>query len=85
MLLNCSYDDLGNQVLQIPLCDCWCIYYRLQELNIKSSCPPDGSLRLQINSWLEVILLRSILMQFLADRQELVEWLEFCWDNKNVY
>ncbi|MHC5832145.1 MAG: Asr1405/Asl0597 family protein, partial [Nostoc sp.] len=35
-------NTLGDQVLQIPLSDRWRIYHRLQELKIKSSCPPDG-------------------------------------------
>jgi hypothetical protein len=70
---------LGDQVLQIPLSDRWRIYHRLQELKIKSCCPPDGSLRVQVNNLLEAILVRSTVMQFLASRQELLEWLERCW------
>ncbi|WP_341531155.1 Asr1405/Asl0597 family protein [Nostoc sp. UHCC 0302] len=78
MLPPCS-SDAFDQVLQIPLCDRWRIYYRLQELMIPCSCPPDGSLRVQVNNLLEAILIRSILMQFLASRHELVDWLERCW------
>ncbi|MEH2332997.1 Asr1405/Asl0597 family protein [Nostoc sp.] len=70
---------LGDQVLQIPLSDRWRIYHRLQELKIKSYCPPDGSLRVQVDNFLEVILIRSTVMQFLASRHELLEWLERCW------
>lgn len=72
-------NTLGDQVLQIPLSDRWRIYHRLQELKINSSCPPDGSLRVEVNNLLEAILIRSIVMQFLASRQELLEWLERCW------
>ncbi|MCW5312577.1 hypothetical protein GTQ43_01515 [Nostoc sp. KVJ3] len=72
-------DPLGDQVLQIPLSDRWRIYHRLQELKINSSCPPDGSLRVQVNNLLEAILIRSTVMQFLGSRQELLEWLERCW------
>ncbi|MBD2254081.1 Asr1405/Asl0597 family protein [Nostoc parmelioides] len=74
MLPPCS-----SQVLQIPLCDRWQIYHRLQELMIPCSCHTDGSLRVQINSWLTAILVRSTVMQFLAPRQELIDWLERCW------
>jgi hypothetical protein len=70
---------LDDQVLQIPLSDRWQIYHRLQELKIKSSCLPDGSLRVQVNNLLEGILVRSTVMQCLASRHELVEWLERCW------
>lgn len=80
MLPPCNYDDRGDQVLQIPLCDRWQIYHRLQELMIPASCPPDGSLHVQVNSLLAAILVRSTVMQFLASRQELVEWLERCWN-----
>ncbi|MBD0385529.1 MAG: hypothetical protein ICV54_03110 [Nostoc sp. C3-bin3] len=72
-------NTLGDQVLQIPLSDRWRIYHRLQELKIKSYCPPDGSLRVQVNNLLEAILIRSTVMQLLASRQELLEWLERCW------
>ena len=72
-------NTLGDQVLQIPLSDRWRIYHRLQELKINSSCPPDGSLRVQVNNLLEIILIRSTVMQLLASRHELLEWLERCW------
>ncbi|MEH2195395.1 MAG: Asr1405/Asl0597 family protein [Nostoc sp.] len=72
-------NTLCDQVLQIPLSDRWRIYHRLQELKINSSCPPDGSLRVQVNNLLEGILIRSIVMQFLGSRHELLEWLERCW------
>ncbi|MBD2678433.1 MULTISPECIES: Asr1405/Asl0597 family protein [Nostoc] len=78
-------DTLGEQVLQIPLSDRWRIYHRLQELKIKSSCLPDGSLRVQINNLLEAILIRSTVMQFLASRRELVEWLERCWQSSGEF
>ncbi|MEH2217767.1 MAG: Asr1405/Asl0597 family protein [Nostoc sp.] len=73
-------NTLCDQVLQIPLSDRWRIYHRLQELKIKSCCPPDGSLRVQVNNLLEGILIRSTVMQLLGSRQELLEWLERCWN-----
>ncbi|WP_066384409.1 MULTISPECIES: Asr1405/Asl0597 family protein [unclassified Anabaena] len=79
MLSPDSSDGFADQVLQIPLGDRWQIYHRLQELMIPCSCPPDGSLRVQINTWLAAILVRSTVMQFLAPRHQLVDWLESCW------
>lgn len=79
MLPPCSSNGSDDQVLQIPLSDRWRIYHRLQELMIPCSCPPDGSLRVQVNSLLAAILIRSTVMQFLSPRQELVTWLERCW------
>lgn len=72
--------SLGEQVLYIPLGDRWQIYQRLQELMIPCYCPKDGSLRVQINSLQEAILVRSTVKQFLASRGELLTWLETCWN-----
>ncbi|QSJ17736.1 hypothetical protein JYQ62_02325 [Nostoc sp. UHCC 0702] len=69
-----------DQILQIPLSDRWLIYHRLQELMICCSCPADGSLRVKVNNFLEAVLIRSTVMQFLASRHELIQWLERCWD-----
>jgi hypothetical protein len=85
MLPPGNADAFGEQILQIPLSDRWQIYHRLQELMIPCSCLPDGSLRVQINSLLAAMLVRSTVMQFLASRQELLEWLECCWDDGNEY
>ncbi|MEA5619094.1 hypothetical protein VB711_14790 [Cronbergia sp. UHCC 0137] len=79
MLPPCNSDALDPQILLIPLSDRWQIYHRLQELMIDCSCPPDGSLRVQINTVKEAILVRSTVMQILAPRHELVQWLENCW------
>ncbi|CEJ46096.1 Asr1405/Asl0597 family protein [Umezakia ovalisporum] len=83
MLKPHSSDPLGDQVLQIPLCDRWGICQRLQELMIPCCCHSDGSLRVQVNNLLEAILVRSTVIQFLASRHELVEWLERCWNSHN--
>jgi len=70
-----------EQILHIPLSDRWQIYHRLQELMISCSCASDGSLRVQVNSVQEAILVRSTVIQFLASRDELIQWLECCWLN----
>ena len=69
----------GELVLQVPLGDRWRIYHRLQELMIPCCCPVDGSLRIEINHGMALILLCSTVMQFTASRQELINWLERCW------
>lgn len=83
MLPPNSSDFLSEQVLQIPLCDRWCICQRLQELMIPCCCHPDGSLRVKVNNLLEALLIRSTVMQCLASRHELVDWLERCWHYSN--
>ncbi|EKF01475.1 hypothetical protein FDUTEX481_07922 [Tolypothrix sp. PCC 7601] len=79
MLPSSSYNFPGEQILHIPLSDRWLIYQRLQDLMIDCSCLADGSLRVQVNNRREALLIRSTVMQFLASRQELVDWLERCW------
>lgn len=74
------YNQNTESVLQIPLSERWLVYSRLQELNITCSCKEDGLLRVQINSCTAAILVRSIVMQILASRAELVDWLERCWN-----
>lgn len=73
-----------EQLVSISQCDRWRIYHRLQELMISCSCPTDGSLRVGVRSSVELILVRSIVQQFTAPRQELVQWLERCWSTPSV-
>jgi hypothetical protein len=71
--------DADAEIVQIAYSDRWRIYQRLRELKIKCWCPADGSLRVQVNNCLTAILLRSTVLQFTASRQELIDWLERCW------
>jgi hypothetical protein len=73
-----------EQVIAIPQCDRWRIYHRLQELMISCSCPADGSLRVGVHYSIELILVRSIVQQFTAPRQELIHWLDRCWASPAV-
>lgn len=80
-----SNNDVSvGQVITIPLGDRWCIYRRLQELCIPCACLIDGSLRVNVNHGLALILVRSTVQQFLASRQELVTWLERCWHTEVI-
>ena len=72
---------LEEQVIQLPLCDRWLIYRRLEELMISCCCHSDGTLRVRVNNSLELILVRSTIMQFIASRSELIQWLERCWNS----
>lgn len=68
-----------SQVVNVSRVDRWPIYHRLQELMIPCWCPADGSLRVEVNNSIAAVLLRSTVQQFVASRQELVDWLERCW------
>jgi hypothetical protein len=71
-----------SQVIAVPRGDRWRIYHRLQELMISSHCTADGTLRVEVNHATELLLVYSIYQQFTATRQELVNWLERCWQAK---
>ncbi|GAA6616667.1 Asr1405/Asl0597 family protein [Scytonema sp. NUACC26] len=79
MLQPCREQNSSEHILQIPVCDRWRIYHRLQELMIPCWCLPDGSLRVQIEGCLAAFLVRSTVLQLKATRQELIDWLEQCW------
>ena len=84
MFQSSSSNALIGQVVKIPRSDRWRIYHRLQELMIPCWCPDDGSLRVEANSGIAAILIRSTVQQFVASRQELVDWLERCWDTEVI-
>lgn len=67
------------EVVAVNWVDRWQIYQRLQELEIPCWCAIGQPLRAQVNGAKEVAQLASVLKQFNAPRQELVQWLEQCW------
>lgn len=79
-------DDQANMsvcstyVVSVSRIDRWHIYHRLQELKIPCWCPEDGSLRVEVQNGIVALLLRSVVQQFFASRQEMVNWLNRCWD-----
>lgn len=68
-----------TQQLNVSRSDRWLIYRRLQELTISCWCFDDGSLHVEIKNDITLLLIHSVVRQFLASRHELVEWLEQCW------
>lgn len=73
-----------GQVVFVQRCDRWSIHHRLQELNIPCACPRDGTLRVEVNHAIALVLVRSTVRQFLAPRQEAVDWLERCWQTSSI-
>ncbi|MEO0409894.1 MAG: Asr1405/Asl0597 family protein [Cyanobacteria bacterium P01_A01_bin.135] len=71
-----------GQIVSVQRCDRWSIHHRLQELDIPSACPADGTLRVKVDHALALVLVRSTLRQFLTSRQEQADWLEQCWQSR---
>jgi hypothetical protein len=79
---NSNAIALQGQPLAIPRMDRWLIYHRLKELMIPCACPEDGSLRVDVDNAIDVVLVRSTVQQFIAPRHELLNWLERCWNTR---
>jgi hypothetical protein len=78
--INSQPLNVSAHIVSVPRIDRWRIYHRLQELTIPCWCLDDGSLRVEVQNGMGALLLRSVVQQFLASRQEMVNWLERCWD-----
>lgn len=76
---NCAFH--GEQVLQLPANDRNNLYQRLQQLDISCYCDLQGYLHIETNNTREVILVRTVLMEFFASHDQLVTWLKQCWGN----
>ncbi|MBD1814611.1 Asr1405/Asl0597 family protein [Microcoleus vaginatus] len=66
-------------IVQVSWLDRWQVYKRLQELEIPCWCAVDQPLRAKVNTAKQAAQLMSVLRQVSAPRDELVEWLECCW------
>lgn len=74
-----SLAPVSFAVGSIQRCDRWSIHHRLQELNITCACPADGTLRVEVNHVLDLVLTRSAVRQFTTSRQDNIDWLDRCW------
>ncbi len=73
-------DQQTSDIVDVNRLDRWHIYQRLQELDIACSCNTQEPLRVAINGATTAIQLWSILQQTRGSRQDLVTWLERCWE-----
>jgi hypothetical protein len=80
MMQHYHSDALISQVEKVSRCDRWTVYQRLQELMIPCWCPEDGFLWVEIEYVNHAILLRSAVYGAVSSRQDLVNWLERCWE-----
>lgn len=71
-----------KQTIQINCSDRWQIYRRLQDLEIDCSCQINRPLQVNLHSCYTLVQTWSAIEQFTASRQELIEWLNKCWQYK---
>ncbi len=67
------------EILEVSRVDRWQVYRRLQELDISCWCEVEKPLQVQLKNTNEATQLKSVLKQFTANRQELVQLLQRCW------
>ena len=67
------------EILQVSWVDRWQVYKRLQELDIHCWCAVEQPLRVQLKNGNEATQLESVLRQYTANRHELVQLLQRCW------
>jgi hypothetical protein len=67
------------EILEVSWVDRWQVYKRLQELDINCWCEVEQPLRVHLKNANEAMQLESVLKQFTANRHELVQLLQRCW------
>ncbi|MEL6778571.1 MAG: Asr1405/Asl0597 family protein [Cyanobacteria bacterium J06597_16] len=73
-----------GQVVSVARVDRWSINHRLQDLNIPCTCPTDGTLRVNVDHAVALLLVNSVVRRFTLPRQVSVDWLERCWETQSV-
>ncbi|MEY2913777.1 MAG: hypothetical protein RLZZ184_3086 [Cyanobacteriota bacterium] len=68
-----------KHVIDIDWADRWQVYQRLQELDIICICETNQPLIVEINNPTAAIQLWSVIQQFSASRQDLIENIENSW------
>lgn len=68
-----------NAILEIQSEHRWPIYHRLQSLDISCWCSVYKPLQVQLDSPLVLIQVQQVIRQITASRQDLMDWLEVCW------
>ncbi len=74
--------DSSRQQIAVCRCDRWQLQQRLQDLEIPVYCEEDGSVWADVSHPVTIVQIRSVMQQLVAPRQELVGWLNRCWQAK---
>ncbi|MEL7068684.1 MAG: Asr1405/Asl0597 family protein [Cyanobacteria bacterium J06581_3] len=72
----------SGHVVSVSRVDRWSINHRLQELNIACDCPADGTLLVDVDHAVALLLVNSVVRRFQIHRQASIDWLERCWGSK---
>lgn len=76
---NCVPTQQFSSVLAVKWAYRWEVFRRLKALDIQCQCSTNEPLLVYLNSATTVMQVWSVVKQFNASRQELVEMLDNCW------
>ncbi|MDJ0533691.1 MAG: hypothetical protein QNJ70_14580 [Xenococcaceae cyanobacterium MO_207.B15] len=71
-----------SQIIKVEWSERWQVYDRLKALEIECDCQSYQPLSAYPSNATTAIQLWSVVKQFTANRQELIDWLNQCWQIK---
>ncbi|MEM9540911.1 MAG: Asr1405/Asl0597 family protein [Cyanobacteria bacterium P01_E01_bin.42] len=77
-----EFEGLNVEVLAIEKTDRWSIYRRLQELDIPCNCNIEKPLEAQIATPTAALQLWSIARYYRSSREQLLDFLDDCWQTR---
>lgn len=76
-----------SRILTVKWAYRWEVFRRLKALEIQCQCSTNEPLLVQLDSPQTVVQIWSVVRQFSASRNDLISWLDRCWqincDRKN--
>ena len=75
-----SLEQQPNRVLTVKWACRWDIFRRLKALEIDCQCSTNEPLLVNLHSPTTLVQIWSVIRQTSADRQQLIDWLDNCWD-----
>jgi hypothetical protein len=72
-------DNSKPEIIQVKWLDRWQMYYRLRDLDVECFCQSNQPLKVSVKHTQAAIQIWSVAKQFTANRQELIDWLNRCW------
>jgi hypothetical protein len=78
-----TIDNSKLEIIQVKWLDRWQVYYRLRDLDVECFCQSNQPLKASVKHTQAAIQIWSVAKQFTANRQELIHWLDRCWQIKS--
>lgn len=76
-------NSIEPQIISVNWLDRWQVYNRLKALEIECLCQTNQPLEVYPDNPQAIIQIWSVVKQLTAPRQELIDWLNQCWEIKS--